>query len=72
MKWTKDRAEELRLLQQLLNDVQTINRGSHVLERLARCIDLAEKLDRHDLENGRPSFMSFLSDLYLDERAKNK
>ena len=69
MKWTDDRANELEMLRQLLIEVQSINRGSHVLERLRKCIDLAETLDRVDLAKRHDSFYGFLRDLCIDDRS---
>ena len=68
MKWPEDRLDELDLLQLLVNEVQSINRGSHVIERLTRCIELAEKLDRTDYGKGRHSLMAFIRDVSRGDR----
>lgn len=67
-KWTQDRTNELELFRQLLIEAQSINRGSHVLERLRKVIDLAETLDHVDIGKGRDSFYNFLRDLCIEDR----
>jgi hypothetical protein len=69
MKWTNERAEELRELEHLLHEIQAINRGSHVIERLQRCIELADKLDKTDIGRRHQSFVAFLRDLCIEDRS---
>jgi hypothetical protein len=69
VKWTDDRCTELDKFRELLTEVQSINRGSHILERLARCITIAEALDKVDLQRARASFYQFLNDLAVEERS---
>jgi hypothetical protein len=59
-RWPQDRIEELLVLQDLLQEVRSINNGSGALERIARCIALAEKISHTDLVNCRPDLLSFL------------
>lgn len=58
--WTKDRREELSELRTLLFEVQSINSGSHCLERIKKCMEIAERLTRSDLDKPRESFLNFL------------
>lgn len=58
--WSKDRKDELKKLQQLLQDAQCLNNATGALERLARINKLANELLECDLDSGRPSFGQFL------------
>lgn len=58
--WSKDRKEELKKLQQLLQDAQSLNNATGALDRLARINKLADELLESDLDSGRPSFGQFL------------
>lgn len=49
-KWPEHRIKELQSFHELLREVTMINHGTHCLERVARCIDLAEKLRDLDLK----------------------
>ncbi len=60
--WPQDRLDELETLRTLLNAVGAINNGSHCLERIQLCIDLADRLSENDFLTPRKSFLSFLSD----------
>ena len=59
-KWNLSRLKEIQALQELLLQVSTINHGSHCLERIERCIKLAERLSKTNLNTGRSSFVRFL------------
>ena len=59
--WTESRCDELLALERLLSDVSMINSGSHVLQRIARCIETAEALRSTDYGSGRSNFMLFLN-----------
>ena len=59
--WPADRREELRVLRQLVTEVRAINCSSGVLDRLLRCIELADKLDRLEFDTPRQSFLQFLA-----------
>lgn len=54
------RIEELELLMKLLRNCNSINNGSHVLEKLQENIEISDKLLTSDLTNNRRSFMSYL------------
>ena len=68
LNWTDDRVEELEDLGTLLREVAAINHGSNCLERLQRCIALAEALNREDFPRGRESLHSFLRRLAIADR----
>lgn len=70
MNWTDDRCAELEIFQTLLREAASINSGSHCLERIARVIDLAARLDASDYKFCRSSFRQFLIELAIAERAK--
>lgn len=69
--WTDDRCAELEQLRQLLRDVSAINNGSHCLERIARCIEIADALQQTDF-TGRRSFYGFVEDLAIADRSARK
>lgn len=65
--WDEGRHDDLKALQRLIREVGSINTGSHCLERIARCIELAETLDRSDYRTGRMTFLNFLTELAIAE-----
>lgn len=67
--WTDDRCAELELLGTLLREVASINHANNCLSRIARCIDLAERLSRDDLVACRNSLLSFLRAQAIDDRS---
>ena len=67
--WTDDRCKELDELGTLLREVAAINHGSNCLERIQRCIALAEKLGRDDLFKCRDSLHTFLRGLAIEDRS---
>ena len=67
--WTDERCKELDELGTLLREVASINHGSNCLERIQRCIVLAEKLDRDDLIRCRDSLHNFLRALAIADRS---
>lgn len=67
--WTDDRCKELDELGTLLREVASINHGSNCLERIQRCIALAEKLSRDDLFKCRDSLHNFLCGLAIADRS---
>lgn len=69
--WTKDRCKELDELGTLLREVSSINHGNNCLERIARCIALAEKLNRDDLFKCRDSLHNFLRGLAIEDRSNH-
>ena len=66
LQWTVERCDQLAELRELVREAGSINRGNMVIERLARCIELAERL------NGRDGFLAFLDDLAIAEREARK
>jgi len=56
--WTPDRLDDLAALGTLLRGVSSINRSTHCLERIARCIEIADKLTAFG--DGKVSFHEFL------------
>jgi hypothetical protein len=67
--WTDERCKELDELGTLLREVAAINHGSNCLERIQRCIALAEKLNRDDLFKCRDSLHKFLRGLAIADRS---
>jgi hypothetical protein len=70
--WTDDRAEELKNLQTLINEVGKINHGSGACERIRWCEMMAETLSRVELEKPRDSFIQFLVTLACKDRQRAK
>ena len=68
MNWTDDRCAELDDFRDLLHEVSSINSGSHCLERIARCIAIAERLQRGDLDTGRRGFWQFVQEQAIRDR----
>lgn len=68
--WTDDRCQELDDLGTLLREVASINSGSGWIDRIERCIALAEKLNRDDLLKSRDSLHSFLRGLAIADRER--
>lgn len=58
--WDNSRCDELRALELLVREVKSINSGSHCLERIARCIELATQIDATDYTTGRDGFVRWL------------
>jgi hypothetical protein len=65
--WDSMRCTELERLQELLHEVTAINKGSDCLGRIARCIEIAELLNRPKLGD-RTSFKQFLRGLAIEDR----
>lgn len=57
------RLEEMEELRTLLREVSAINNGSHCLERIKKCIGIADKLQECDRKAGVKSFVDFISDI---------
>ncbi len=66
--WDEHRWKQLFSLETLLNEVTMINSGSHCLERIQKCIALAEEL-RSDPAMLRMSLPSFLKEKALGREA---
>lgn len=66
--WNDERCSELELLQRLVREVSTINNSNRCLERIADCIDMAEKLNATDYDTCRPGFVRWLHELAIADR----
>lgn len=60
--WNEARWHQLFDLERLLNEVTMINHGSNALDRIQRCIELAEKLRFDDHSNLFVSLPTFLKE----------
>jgi hypothetical protein len=70
MEWTDERAEELKVLRDLLVTMSGLNRGSLFLEKVQHCIETAQRLqESRDLH---PSFISHLEKICVAEREKER
>ena len=58
--WTRDRGKQFEKLKKLISEVRTINSDTGTLQRLARCIDMAQELDVMFDAQAQPGFMTFL------------
>ena len=72
MNWTEERLEELETLRQLLNECQQIDSANNVIGRLARIVQMAERLNRTDYERRHTSLMQFLWALAIDNQKQEK
>ncbi len=63
--WDQARWNQLFTLQDLLNEVSMLNRGTGTIERLQRCIAMAEELRCGDLVTSRASLPRFLMERAL-------
>jgi hypothetical protein len=70
--WSDDRAEELKILRQLLAVVAGLNNGSGFLESVRECITIAERLRYSDIAGLRLSFIDHLERDCIAERVANK
>ena len=69
--WPDDRAEELKVLRQLLATVSGLNNGSSFLESVRWCITTAERLRYTDIAALRLSFLDHLERDCIAEREAN-
>lgn len=58
--WSEYRVAQVEDLKRLVREVLAINNGSHCLERIKRCIDIAYELDSTCYDPVRQSFMQFI------------
>ena len=63
--WSEARWKQLFELEKLLNEVTMINHGSQALDRIQRCIEIAQKLRHDDLSECFVSLPSFLKERAL-------
>ena len=66
--WTDDRCAELDALVSLIREASAINNGSNCLQRISKCIDLAESLNKTDFATGRAGFIRWLEELAIKDR----
>jgi hypothetical protein len=66
--WTDERCKQFDKLEQLVNVASMLNHSSPFLGRAQDCIDLAEELRKWDLDNRKPSFLSFLREQIIEDR----
>ena len=69
MSWPHFRKRQLWKLRLLLIEVQTLDHGSGVTDRIRRCESLARALES-DIKSGRDSFWNFLVQECNDPAAK--
>lgn len=67
-RWDDERCAELEMLQRLVREVASINSGNRCLQRIADCIDMAEKLNGTNYDTGRSGFVRWLYELAIDDR----
>jgi hypothetical protein len=69
--WPDERAEELKVLQQLLATISGLNHGSGFVESLQWCIAAAKCLQHSDIAGLRSSFIDhLLRDCVAERTAK--
>lgn len=67
--WTDDRCDDMDILIKLLNEVKSLNSGSHFITRVQECIGMAEALTAYDYQkNTRIPFADFLNKLCIKDR----
>lgn len=66
--WDESRCKEYEMLETLLSEVSSLNRGNHVIERMQKCIDIAERLNSTNLDSGRMCFRGFLHRQIIKDR----
>ena len=66
--WDDERCAELELLQRLVREVSSINSGNRCLQRIAECIEMAEKLSRTNYDTARPGLVRWLHELAISDR----
>lgn len=61
--WTKGRLRELAELHDMLGELRQINYGSGAIQRLLKCVQVAQELSTTDYSVPRKSFLLFLEDM---------
>jgi hypothetical protein len=69
--WTDERAEELKVLRQLLETVSGLNNGSRFIESVQWCIATADRLRHTDMAGLRLSFLDHIERDCITERKAN-
>lgn len=72
LQWTDERAEQLKLLVELLHEASQINYSSGVIKRLSRLAELADALTTDSITGSKTSFLGFVRQLAIDERMAKK
>jgi len=72
LRWTKERAEQLNRLMDLVRIAGSLNYATNICEHIEECQKLAATLVDVDLEGGEPSFMSFLHELAIEGRERKE
>lgn len=67
-RWDDDRCAELEMLQRLVREVSSINSGNRCLQRIAECIEMAEKLNSTNYDTARPGLVRWLHELAIEDR----
>ena len=66
-RWTKQRRNQIRQLNDLLQECRIIDDATGTIERLKRITRLAKSLMKIDLSKRSSSFVSFLDDVAHEE-----
>lgn len=61
--WPEFRLAQFDMMVELIREVSAMNRANCILERMKKCIELADRLDRFDMDLRKSSFVQFLKDL---------
>ena len=69
--WPEDRWTELVELRDMLGELRQINNGSGAIQRLLKCVEVAQKLTTTDYRGCRKSFLLFLEDRALPRQPAN-
>lgn len=72
IRWDDSRCDELKMLQMLILEVLAIDRGNRCLQRIAWCIETAEKLDAMDYARDRAGFVNWLEEIANADRRAAK
>ena len=58
--YDQSRREEVLLMQNLIREISTINKGSNFLDKMNSCIEMAQKLQKDNMVVPRASFVDFI------------
>ena len=67
MKWPMSRWRELYELTAMLNQLESLDNGNHLISRLQACMKVAKKMNRDSLKRNRQSFMNWLQSQAFEE-----
>ncbi len=68
--WTANRVRQANLLTKLLRDCESLNSGSHVIERMKRIVAAAHALTSTNWKKAEPSFDQFLTTIINEDLFK--